>query len=115
MNYRKRCNSSVERDPLIEKLATMVQERNKDHKVNLSNPSITIIVEAMRGICGLAMIRDYFQLGKYNLRQLCGVPLNDSGDSSSVKNSSQADVDDEVTHETAECASNCDQGPEKLT
>lgn len=100
MNFRKRCNSSIERDPLIEKLATMVQERNSEHKVNLSSPTLTIIVEAMKGICGLAVIRDYYQLGKYNLRQLCGVPLNDQGDAPNAAASSSAATQDPIPDES---------------
>ena len=102
----------MERDPLIEKLAGMVQERNAEHKVNLSNPSITIIVEAMKGICGLAVIRDYFQLGKYNLRQLCGLPLNDQRDASNSESCSKPSLDNQDTGANSECTSNTASAPE---
>ncbi len=50
----------------------MVQERNQEHKVNLTNPSTAIVVEIMKNICGLSVIRDYYQLSKYNLNSLYG-------------------------------------------
>ena len=58
----------------------MVQERNSEHKVNLTNPTVSILVEAMKNICGLAVIREYVHMSKYNLRQLCGLLENDAGD-----------------------------------
>lgn len=78
----------------------MVQERNNEHKVNLSTPTLTIIVEAMKGICGLTVIRDYFQLGKYNLRQLCGLPLNDQGDGPSAESPSKTAEDGGASADT---------------
>ena len=70
----------------------MVHERNAEHKVNLSTPTASIIIEAMRGICGLAVVRDYNQLGKYNLRLVCGLPPDDqSVGSTNVESTSQED------------------------
>lgn len=73
---RKRCNSNLKRDVVIQKLAAMVQERNSEHKVNLNHPEVSIVVEVMKNICALSVIKNYFQMSKYNLRQVCGVPVD---------------------------------------
>lgn len=88
---RKRSNSSFDRDTLINKLATMVQERNPDHKVNLTNPETTIVVELMKSNCGLAVIKGFAQMSKYNLRQVCGLPA-DFQSKSDAPTSSSSDV-----------------------
>lgn len=62
---------------MIEKLASIVQEKNNEHKVNLTNPNLTIIVEVMKSVCGIAVVRDYFRFSKYNLHTICGIDKAD--------------------------------------
>ncbi|XKL65261.1 hypothetical protein PGB90_008681 [Kerria lacca] len=68
--YNKRCNSNLERDTVIEKLASMIQERNNEHKVNLKSPTVAVIVEVVKNICALSIIQDYFHFYKYNLHSI---------------------------------------------
>ncbi|KAI8927892.1 hypothetical protein BC831DRAFT_450900 [Entophlyctis helioformis] len=42
------------------------------HTVDLVNPDIVIIVEVLRSICGMSVVRDYYRLRKFNLENLDG-------------------------------------------
>lgn len=56
---------------MIKELADLVTGRNKAHKVNLTSPNYAIIVEIIKNVCCLSVIRDYFLFSKYNLNNIC--------------------------------------------
>lgn len=67
----KRYNNNVDRMGIIKELADIVTFKSNAHKVDLSNPQVTIVVEIIKGLCCLAVVPDYLQLKKYNLAELC--------------------------------------------
>lgn len=73
-NYSHRYNNSVPRNQLIEELAKKVASLGK-HTVDLSGGAkMTIIVEVVKSICCLSVLKDYGRFCKFNLLSVCGRP-----------------------------------------
>ncbi|KAG5253836.1 THUMP domain-containing family protein [Salix suchowensis] len=65
--YEARANSGIDRMKIINSVAKSVPG---PHKVDLSNPDKTIVVEIVKTLCLIGVIEKYKELSKYNLRQL---------------------------------------------
>jgi len=64
----------VPRDKVIEELATQVVSFGQ-HTVDLSGGAkMTIIVEVVKSVCCLSVVRDYARFCKFNLLSVCGRP-----------------------------------------
>lgn len=62
------------RDKVIEELANKVAGLGQ-HKVDLSGGAkLTIIVEIVKSVCCLSVLRDYGRFCKFNLLSVCGRP-----------------------------------------
>lgn len=70
--YNKRCNNDLNRDEIIRELADLVDTKNREHKVDLKNGHIAVLVEIVKGLCCLSVLPDYMKLKKYNLAELMG-------------------------------------------
>lgn len=68
----RRYNNDLGRDALIGELAELIKFKNINHKVDLSTPALTVIVEIIKGLCCLSVVPQYLQLKKYNLFELAG-------------------------------------------
>ncbi|XP_071736216.1 uncharacterized protein [Rutidosis leptorrhynchoides] len=62
-----RANSGVEKMKIINVVAKSVPE---PHKVDLTNPDKTIVVQIAKTVCCIGVVDKYKELAKYNLRQL---------------------------------------------
>ncbi|CAI0412824.1 unnamed protein product, partial [Linum tenue] len=71
--YEARANSGIDRAKVINAVAKAVPE---PHKVDLSNPNKTIIVEIVKTVCLIGVVEKYKELAKYNIRQLTSPPPN---------------------------------------
>eukprot|EP01018_Ginkgo_biloba_P029467 Gb_03238 [translate_table: standard] len=67
--YECRANSGIDRLKIIDTVAKLVPQ---PHKVDLSNPDKTIIVQIVKTICMIGVVQKFKELSKYNLRQLTG-------------------------------------------
>jgi len=67
VTFASRANSSMRRADVIPAVAELVPS---PHKVDLTRPDLTIMVEVMKGTCCLAVVKDYYGLLKYNARLL---------------------------------------------
>ncbi|KAI3968176.1 hypothetical protein MKX01_018479 [Papaver californicum] len=67
VQYGARANTGIDRMKIINAVAKSVPE---PHKVDLSNPDKTIIVEICKTLCCVGVVEKYKELSKYNLRQL---------------------------------------------
>ncbi|CAK8539286.1 unnamed protein product [Lathyrus sativus] len=65
--YEARANTGVDRMEIINAVAKSIPA---PHKVDLTNPDKTIIVEIARTVCLIGVIEKYKELSKYNIRQL---------------------------------------------
>ncbi|CAN1158310.1 THUMP domain-containing protein 1 homolog [Linum perenne] len=69
--YGARANSGLDRAKVINAVAKSVPS---PHKVDLSNPDKTIVVEIVKTVCLIGVVEKYKELAKYNLRQLTSPP-----------------------------------------
>lgn len=67
--YEARANAGVDRLTIIDTVAKLVPQ---PHKVDLSNPDKTIVVQITKTICMIGIVHKFKQLSKYNLQQLTG-------------------------------------------
>ncbi|KAK3205211.1 hypothetical protein Dsin_019257 [Dipteronia sinensis] len=65
--YEARANTGIDRMKIINSVAKSVPA---PHKVDLSNPDKTIVVEIVKTVCMIGVVERYKELAKYNLRQL---------------------------------------------
>ncbi|XP_031247169.1 THUMP domain-containing protein 1 homolog [Pistacia vera] len=65
--YEARANTGIDRMKIINSVAKSVPA---PHKVDLSNPDKTIIVEIVKTVCMIGVVEKYKELLKCNLRQL---------------------------------------------
>uniref|UniRef100_A0A2P2NFP6 Uncharacterized protein MANES_14G005500 n=1 Tax=Rhizophora mucronata TaxID=61149 RepID=A0A2P2NFP6_RHIMU len=65
--YEARANTGIDRMKIINVVAKSVPG---PHKVDLSNPDKTIVVEIIKTVCLIGVVEKYKELAKYNLRQL---------------------------------------------
>ncbi|KAJ7305835.1 hypothetical protein JRQ81_010201 [Phrynocephalus forsythii] len=68
--YKARNNSHLNRVSVINELAGVVSHLNPENKVDLSNPEFTIVVEVIKNICCLSVVKDYVLFRKYNLQEV---------------------------------------------
>ncbi|XP_070617326.1 THUMP domain-containing protein 1 [Erythrolamprus reginae] len=68
--YKARNNSHLSREEVIKELAGVVGHLNPENKVDLSNPKYTIVVEIIKNICCLSVVKDYVLFRKYNLQEV---------------------------------------------
>ncbi|XP_051940393.1 THUMP domain-containing protein 1 isoform X2 [Hippocampus zosterae] len=62
-NYSKRCD-------LIKAIATLVGKLNPRNMVNLTQPDLTIILEVIKTVCCVSVVREYTRYKKYNLQEV---------------------------------------------
>ncbi|WRX31818.1 THUMP domain - like 2 [Theobroma cacao] len=65
--YEARANSGIDRMKIINSVAKSIPA---PHKVDLSNPDMTIVVEIIKTVCLIGVVEKYKELAKFNLRQL---------------------------------------------
>lgn len=51
-------------------LPGLVGKLNPKNKVDLTNPELTIIVEVIKAVCCLSVVRDYTLYRKYNVQEV---------------------------------------------
>ncbi|XP_073447170.1 THUMP domain-containing protein 1 [Aquarana catesbeiana] len=68
--YKARNNNHMNRDEVIKDLAVIVSSLNPENKVDLSNPEYTIVVEIIKNVCCLSVVKDYTLFRKYNLQEV---------------------------------------------
>ncbi|XP_068100909.1 ERI1 exoribonuclease 2 isoform X2 [Hyperolius riggenbachi] len=68
--YKARNNNHMNRDDVIKDLAGIVGSLNPENKVDLSNPEYTVVVEIIKSICCLSVVKDYSLFRKYNLQEV---------------------------------------------
>ncbi|KAL4399206.1 RNA binding protein [Malassezia pachydermatis] len=66
---RIRAHTSLSRDVLIPLIASCVPS-NADHRVDLAQPDVLIVVEVLRNVCGIGVLDEYEALGKWNVQTL---------------------------------------------
>uniref|UniRef100_F6QUS5 THUMP domain-containing protein 1 n=1 Tax=Monodelphis domestica TaxID=13616 RepID=F6QUS5_MONDO len=95
--YKARNNSHMSREEVIKELAGIVGCLNPENKVDLSNPQYTIVVEIIKAVCCLSVVKDYMLFRKYNLQEVVKSNREGSqpnpGQDSQVKNGKRAKLE----------------------
>ncbi|KAG7262922.1 hypothetical protein CRUP_018925 [Coryphaenoides rupestris] len=68
--FKARNSSHNKRDDIINSIAGLVGKMNPENKVDLTNPELSIIVEVIKSVCCLSVVRDYALYRKYNLQEV---------------------------------------------
>ncbi|XP_041098511.1 THUMP domain-containing protein 1-like [Polyodon spathula] len=68
--FKARNSSHAKRDEVIKLLAGLVGNMNPKNKVDLTNPEFTIIVEIIKSVCCVSVVRDYVLFRKFNLQEV---------------------------------------------
>lgn len=68
--YKSRNNSHMNREEVIKELAGIVSSLNSENKVDLTNPQYTVVVEIIKAVCCLSVVKDYMLFRKYNLQEV---------------------------------------------
>ncbi|KAM6156210.1 THUMP domain-containing protein 1 [Rhynchocyon petersi] len=68
--YKSRNNSHMSREEVIKELAGIVGSLNSENKVDLTNPQYTVVVEIIKTVCCLSVVKDYMLFRKYNLQEV---------------------------------------------
>ncbi|XP_063510645.1 THUMP domain-containing protein 1 isoform X1 [Pongo pygmaeus] len=76
--YKSRNNSHVNREEVIRELAGIVCTLNSENKVDLTNPQYTVVVEIIKAVCCLSVVKDYMLFRKYNLQEVVKSPKDPS-------------------------------------
>lgn len=71
--YDARANTGIDRMAIINAVAKSVPH---PHKVDLNNPEKSIIVQIVKTVCLVGVVKRYKELCKYNLRQLTTPPVD---------------------------------------
>ncbi|KAL7845115.1 hypothetical protein AOLI_G00233070 [Acnodon oligacanthus] len=76
INFKARNSSHNKREEVIKSLAGLVAKLNPANKVDLTNPELTIIVEIIKSVCCVSVVRDYMLFRKYNLQEVTKASTN---------------------------------------
>ncbi|KAM4585440.1 THUMP domain-containing protein 1 [Odontesthes bonariensis] len=68
--FKARNSSHNKRDEIIKSIAGLVGKLNPKNKVDLTNPDLTIIVEVIKAVCCISVVKDYTLYRKYNVQEV---------------------------------------------
>lgn len=68
--FKARNSSHNKRDEIIKSIAGLVGKLNPKNKVDLTNPELTIIVEVIKAVCCISVVKDYTLYRKYNVQEV---------------------------------------------
>ncbi|KAK2080437.1 hypothetical protein QBZ16_000290 [Prototheca wickerhamii] len=94
VQYEHRASPGLDRMEVINAVVDSI--KTPPHKVNLSNPEKTILVNVLKTTCGFAVVHDFKALQKYNV-QLLAAPAE--AEEAPVEAGAEADKDVEQTKE----------------
>lgn len=68
--FKARNSSHNKRDEIIKSVAGLVGKLNPKNKVDLTNPELTVIVEVIKAVCCISVVKDYTLYRKYNVQEV---------------------------------------------
>lgn len=91
--FNRHSNSNIQRNEVIEDLASIISKKNPGNKADLKNPEIAVIVEAIRGFCLISVAPNYMSLKKYNLLEMCNPTPQKNSEKNCENTTEAANVD----------------------
>jgi len=80
IELRIRNHNTLTRQRLIEAVADSVP---KQLKVDLGNPEVFVLVEVFKSTCGVSVVRDYYNLRKFNVLEVASGGARPDGEGGS--------------------------------
>ncbi|XP_016308290.1 THUMP domain-containing protein 1-like [Sinocyclocheilus anshuiensis] len=74
--FKARNSSHSKREEVIKAVAGLVGKLNPLNKVDLTNPELSIIIEIIKTVCCVSVLKDYTLYRKYNLQEVAKEPAN---------------------------------------
>ncbi|XP_034044752.1 THUMP domain-containing protein 1 [Thalassophryne amazonica] len=68
--FKARNSSHNNREEAIKSIAGLVGQMNPKNKVDLTNPELTIIVEIIKAVCCVSVVKDFNHFRKYNVQEV---------------------------------------------
>lgn len=68
--YNHRNNNNLKRDDVIKVIADAVFQTRSDHKVNLKDAEISVVIEVIKGIALIGIVPNFIKYKKYNLHAI---------------------------------------------
>ncbi|KAK2918684.1 THUMP domain-containing protein 1 [Channa argus] len=68
--FKARNSSHNKRDEIIKSIAGLVGKLNPKNKVDLTKPELTIMVEVIKAVCCISVVKDYTLYRKYNVQEV---------------------------------------------
>lgn len=68
--FKARNSSHNKRDEIIKSIAGLIGKLNPKNKVDLTNPELTVIVEVIKAVCCISVVKDYTLYRKYNVQEV---------------------------------------------
>ncbi|KAM9305529.1 THUMP domain-containing protein 1 [Gastrophryne carolinensis] len=99
--FKARNNGHMNRDDVIKDLAGIVSSLNPENKVDLSNPEYTIVVEIIKNVCCLSVVKDYTLFRKYNLQEVVKTTKEENSQEPSNASEDKEKVQEEKEEEPA--------------
>ena len=65
-----RNNQSISRMAILPNLGRIIKEMNPLHSLCYDEPDLVILIEIIRNICCISVIKDFFRFRKYNLHEV---------------------------------------------
>ncbi|KAJ7126798.1 hypothetical protein C8R44DRAFT_617358 [Mycena epipterygia] len=79
IELRIRNHTTIARLALIEAIAKCVPE---GHTVDLDEPELFILVEVFKSVCGVSVVRDYYNLQKFNVVEIANTHASENASNS---------------------------------
>uniref|UniRef100_A0A1A8S6C1 THUMP domain-containing protein 1 n=1 Tax=Nothobranchius rachovii TaxID=451742 RepID=A0A1A8S6C1_9TELE len=68
--YKARNNNQNKREEIIKHVAGVLGSLNQENKVDLTNPELTVIVEVIKAVCCVCVVKDYQLYRKFNVYEI---------------------------------------------
>ncbi|KAG8014612.1 THUMP domain-containing protein 1 [Nibea albiflora] len=101
--FKARNSSHNKRDEIIKAIAgSLVGKLNPKNKVDLTNPELTVIVEVIKAVCCISVVKDYTLYRKYNVQEVVKEDIPKPDVTAAKTESNTAEEEEEKKHEGEE-------------
>lgn len=91
--FKTRNTNQISRDEVFKIVGGVMRNIPGPWRVDLEHPDVSIVVEIIRNVCCVGLVKEYFQRRKYNLIELVSKEVNDVKDENEEKNVTQAVIE----------------------
>eukprot|EP01147_Barroeca_monosierra_P004061 gene4061-8444_t len=67
--YKSRYSNSITRDEVINCIGQLLMDTAPQHKANMKNPNVVIVIEIIKSVCCIGILKHFNERHRYNLCQ----------------------------------------------